>query len=212
MQIFGQSQGGTKLWAGAVNGSGLEENEETGSFDSNSFKDVYARVGQEIGEHVVGAFVYYGRTRGARMAESSSDEEDVSVFDDEFVRAGADGFVNLGKVIVYGMALYARDADPLGTGESRSYVGGFAQGDVYLNDRTVALLRIDAVHQALPAVFAATESAVEADENPLFRINTVAVTPGLQFLARPNVKLGFEYQIRQTRQEDRALAELHLSF
>jgi hypothetical protein len=198
-QVFGQSERGTKLWAGVVNGTGLAENEATDSFDSNSFKDVYARVGQEIGEHFVGGFVYYGRT--------SANGQDVGVFDDRFVRAGGDAFVNLGKVIVYGTALWARDDNPLGTGERRTFFGGFAQGDIYLNDRTVALVRLDAVHQQLPAVFAAAES-----ENPLFRVDTIAVTPGVQFLARPNVKLAFEYQVRQTRQEDRALAQLHLSF
>ena len=33
-------------------------NDATQSFDSNGFKDVYARFGQEIGEHFVGGFVY----------------------------------------------------------------------------------------------------------------------------------------------------------
>jgi hypothetical protein len=199
VQLFGQSSRGTKLWAGVVNGTGLSKNEATQSFDSNSFKDVYARVGQEVGEHVVGGFVYYGRTSAAG--------QEGGTFDDRFVRAGGDALVNLRKVIVYGMAVYARDDNPLGTGEPRTFVGGFAQGDVYVNDRTIVLVRLDAVHQKLPAVFAA-----EADASPVFRVNTVAVTPGLQFLARPNVKLGFEYQVRQTRQEDRALAQLHLSF
>lgn len=130
--------------------------------------------------------------------------QDVAAFDDRFVRAGGDAFVNLRKVIVYGTALWARDDNSLGTGESRTFYGGFAQGDVYLNDRTIAMVRVDAVHQQLPAVFAAAES-----ESPLFRVNTIAVTPGVQFLALPNVKLVFEYQVRQ---EDRALAQLHLSF
>ena len=198
-QVFGQSARGTKLWAGVVNGTGLAMNDATQSFDSNGFKDVYARIGQEIGEHFVGGFVYYGRT--------SVTGQDVAAFDDRFVRAGGDVFVNLSKVIVYGTALWARDDNSLGTGESRTFYGGFAQGDVYLNDRTIAMVRVDAVHQQLPAVFAAAES-----ESPLFRVNTIAVTPGVQFLALPNVKLVFEYQVRQVRQEDRALAQLHLSF
>ena len=207
VQVFGQSAGGTKLWAGVVNGTGLAVNEATESVDSNSFKDVYARVGQEIGEHFVGGFVYYGRTRAAG--------QEVGVFDDPFVRAGGDAFINLGKVIVYGTGLWARDQNPLGTGERRSFFGGFVEGDVYLTDRMVAQIRFDGVHQKLPAVFAAAAEegeGAETDENPLFRVNTIAVTPGLQCLVRPNIKLGFEYQIRQTRQEDRALAQLHLSF
>lgn len=199
VQVFGQSERGTKLWAGVVNGTGLANNDATQTFDSNNFKDVYARVGQELGEHFVGGFVYYGR--------ASATGQDVGAFDDRFVRAGADAFVNLRKVIVYGTALYGRDDNPLGTGDRRTFFGGFAEGDGYFNDRTIATLRVDAVHQQLPAVFAAAEG-----DTLLFRVNTVAVTPGLQFLPRPNVKLAFEYQIRQTREEDRALAQLHLSF
>ena len=53
---------------------------------------------------------------------------------------------------------------------------------------------------------------MRATARDLFRVNTLALTPGIQWLARPNVKLGFEYQVRQSREEDRALAQLHLSF
>ena len=207
-QVFGQSERGTKLWAGVVNGTGLALNAATQNFDSNSFKDVYGRVSQEIGEHVVGGFVYYGRTRGPELTAPSTGEVVGGGFDDRFVRAGGDAFFNLRRVILYGTAIYARDDNPLGTGEPRTFYGGFAQGDVYLNDRTVVLARLDAVHQGAPAIFATSDEA----DSGAFRINTVAFTPGLQWLARPNVKLAFEYQIRQAREEDRALAQLHLSF
>ena len=198
-QLFGQSERGTKLWAGVVNGSGLATNEQTGSFDNNNFKDVYARVGQEIGEHFVGGYVYYGKARGSTQA---------ATFDDNFVRVGGDVSVNVHKVIVSGTVLYARDDNALGTGERRTFVGGFAEGDVYVSDRALVLIRVDAVHQQLPAVL--EESA--AHDSPAFRVNTVAVTPGFQFLFKPNVKFGVEYQVRQSRVEDRALAQLHLSF
>jgi hypothetical protein len=198
VQVFGQSERGTKVWAGVVNGTGLAESDTTGTVDSNSFKDVYARVGQEIGEHVFGGFVYYGRT-GVTPTSGEA-------FSDHFLRVGGDGLLNLKKAIVQGMAQYARDSNPLGTGERRTFFGGFAELDVFLNDRTVLLARVDAVHQKLPATFEA------ADDSSPFRVNTVALTPGLQFLARPNVKLGFEYQVRQERRDDRGIAQLHLSF
>jgi hypothetical protein len=198
VQVFGQSERGTKVWAGVVNGTGLAVNDATGTVDSNSFKDVYARVGQEIGEHLFGGFVYYGRTA---VTPATGDQ-----FSDHFLRAGGDALVNLKKALVYGMAMYARDDNPLGTGERRTFVGGFAELDVFVNDRTVVLARFDDVHQKLPATFEG------ADTSEPFRVNTVAFTPGLQFLALPNVKLGFEYQIRQDRKDDRGLAQLHLSF
>ena len=199
VQVFGQSDRGTKFWAGVVNGTGLSQNETTHTFDSNSFKDVYARVTQEIGEHFVGGFVYYGKTTASAA--------DIAPFDDSFIRVGGDAFVNLRKIILSGVALYARDDDPLGTGEHRTFYGGFAEGDLFVTDRTVVLARIDAGHQSQPAVFGTSDETETA-----FRVNTVAFTPGLQWLARPNVKLGFEYQVRQARDEDRALAQLHLSF
>jgi hypothetical protein len=198
VQVFGQSERGTKVWAGVVNGTGLAMNDATGTVDSNSFKDVYARVGQEIGEHLFGGFVYYGRTS---VTPTNGDQ-----FSDHFLRAGGDALVNLKKAIIYGMAMYARDNDPLGTGERRTFVGGFGEVDVFVNDRTVVLARVDAVHQKQPATLEG------ADASEPSRVNTVAFTPGLQFLALPNVKLGFEYQIRQDRKDDRGLAQLHLSF
>lgn len=206
VQLFGQSERGTKIWAGAVNGSGLLANEATESFDSNSFKDVYVRIAQELGEHVVGGYAYYGR--------ASASTDNAERFNDGFLRVGGDASVNFKKVIASGTALYARDGNALGIGERRTFSGGFAQGELFYNDRTVLLLRLDIVHQKLPAVFeqATGETAADSVDNPTFRVNTIALTPGVQVLVRPNVKLGFEYQVRQTRREDRAIGLLHFSF
>jgi hypothetical protein len=206
---FGQSQKGTKVWFGAANGFGLAVDESTDTFDNNSFKDVYARVAQELGEHVIGGAVYYGRARGTAATGG---------FSDDFVRVSGDALANFGKVIVYGTAVYGRDRDPLGTGARRSYTGGFAEGDLFLTDRTVLTARFDAVHVPLPAIVEAGggeqgESGDPAAEDDVpFRVNTLAFTPGIQHLVRPNVKIGFEYQVRQNRREDRGIAELHFSF
>ena len=204
IQVFGQSSNGTKLWAGVTNGFGLAVNEATETFDNNSFKDVYARVGQELGENLVGGYIYYGRARAGRQAAEG--------FSDNFIRVGGDAFVNLSKLIVYGTGLYARDDNPIGTGERRTFYGGFVQGDIYLTDRTVVLLRFDGVRQKLPAILEQRAGEATEEQEPLFRVNTLAFTPGVQFLIRPNVKLGLEYQVRQARREDRGIAQLHLSF
>ena len=201
IQVFGQSERGTKLWAGIANGSGLSIDEKTEAFDNNSFKDLYGRVAQEVGEHVFGGYVYYGRANGVLAPPGA--------FTDDFIRVGGDAFVDLGRVSVSGTALYASDDNPLGLATKRTFYGGFVQGDVYLTDRGVVLVRVDGVHQRLPARVEKEES--EQDEAP-FRADTVAVTPGIQYLVRPNVKLGFEYQVRQVRRDDRAIAQLHMSF
>lgn len=212
VQYFGQSEGGTKVWLGVANGVGLAVNEATETFDNNSFKDVYGRITQELGEHYVGGFAYFGRGRGVFS--------DGDAFNDNFVRLGGDAFVNFNPIIVYGSALYARDDNPLGTGARRSLWGGFVEGDLFLNDRTVVLARLDAVRQKLPAFFTESEEGDEGggdtggepEEGAPFRVNTFSVTPGIQYLVVPNVKLGFEYQVRQARREDRAIALLHVSF
>lgn len=203
VQYFGQAESGTKLWLGIANGSGLAVNEETETFDSNSFKDVYGRVTQEIGESYIGGFAYVGR----RGASSATDP-----FKDDFVRVGGDAFVHMGRLNVYGSALYARDDNALGTGERSSLWGGFVQGDMFLSDRAVVLVRLDGVHQKTPAFVIEGENAAATPEAEPFRVNTLAVTPGVQYLVRPNVKLGAEYQVRQARREDRAIALLHVSF
>ena len=203
LQYFGQSRRGTKLWVGIANGSGLSVNEETETFDSNSFKDVYGRVTQEIGESYVGGFAYVGR----RGAASATDP-----FKDDFVRVGGDGLIQLGRLNLYGSALYARDSNALGIGERRSLWGGFVQGDLFVSDRAVLLVRFDGVHEKAPVFIVDEDEDEEGTAREPFRVNTFAVTPGVQYLARPNVKLGAEYQIRQSRREDRAIALLHVSF
>ena len=213
VQYFGQSEGGTKVWLGVANGVGLAVNEATETFDNNSFKDVYGRVTQEMEEHYVGGFAYFGRGRGLFS--------DGDAFNDNFVRVGGDAFVNLNPIIIYGSGLYARDSNPLGTGEGRSLWGGFVEGDLFVNDRAVLLFRLDGVRQKLPAFFTASEEGdeggaeeveSESEEEAPFRVNTLSFTPGVQYLVVPNVKLGFEYQVRQARREDRAIALLHVSF
>jgi hypothetical protein len=198
---FGQSTHGTKMWAGVANGFGLALNEDTDTFDNNNFKDVYGRVAQEMGEQVVGAFAYYGRARGAL--------DDGNEFSDRFMRVGADAFFKLDQFILYGTALYARDDDPLGISESRSFTGGFVEGDVHVTGRTALLFRFDAIHQKRADFI---EDVPEGEVPPEFRVNTYAFTPGVQFLVRPNVKFGIEYQVRQTRAEDRGLLTLHIAF
>lgn len=166
-------------------------NEATETFDNNGLKDVYARLTQEIGEHYVGGFAYFGRGRGVFS--------DGDAFNDDFVRVGADAFVDFSPVIVYGSALYARDDNRLGTGGRRSLWGGFVEGDYFLNDRTVRLARLDVVRQNVPAFLTGSEAEEEGAggstgaepgevEGP-FRVNTVSFTPGIQYLVLPNVKL-----------------------
>lgn len=203
LEVFGQSERGTKVWAGVVNGSGLALDETTAAFDSNTFKDVFARVTQEIGESFVGGYVYYGH--------ASATPQSGNPFTDAFIRAGGDGSLSLPTartVIINATLLYGRDDNALGTGERRTFYGGFVEGDCFITDRTVVLVRFDGVHQSQPAVFGTAPD----DADAIFRVNTLAVTPGIQWLARPNVKLGFQYQVRQTRAEDRAIAQLHISF
>lgn len=212
LQIFGQSDKGTKIWAGVANGFGLSINEATESNDNNSFKDFYGRIGQEVGEHFFGGYAYYGRARGSLSGGE--------LFSDSFFRVGGDAFLNFERAILYGTLLYARDENPLGTGERRSFYGGFVECDLHFSDRSVMLLRFDGVHQGQPSSIEEPPEEGEArsagednDEEPVeFRQNTLAFTPGIEYLVLPNMKVSFEYQVRQKRAEDRAIAQIHLAF
>ena len=111
---------------------------------------MFVRVTQEIGESFVGGYVYYGRT-AANL--------DTNPFNDNFIRTGADGSIALRKLTVNASLIYGRDDNALGTGERRTFYGGFVEGDCFVKDRAVILVRFDGVHQSQAAVFASADES-----------------------------------------------------
>jgi hypothetical protein len=176
--LFGDARWSASLVSGR-NPEGADDlNDEAGKFDANLF----LRARRNIGRHRVGAFAYIGRNTIVLAP---------TVFwDDNLLRLGVDGSAWVGKLNLYGVAMYGRNdnsiatvAEPAGTQESLSFSGGFLQGDYHLRDDLALTLRLNVVSQ--PAV--ATDT-----ENETF----TSVFPGIQFWGWEHLKLSFEYGFR----------------
>lgn len=102
MLIYGL-KGGTDLTLEVVNGSGIGDSEANphGNFDADKYKNVMARVSQDLGESLrVGAFGYYGKEKGPTGQVN------------ELWLAGADATVALGKLEMNLQYVERRDDNP----------------------------------------------------------------------------------------------------
>ena len=102
MLIYGL-KGGTDLTLEVVNGSGIGDSEANphGNFDADKYKNVMARVSQDLGESLrVGAFGYYGKEKGPTGQVN------------ELWLAGADATVALGKLELNLQYVERRDDNP----------------------------------------------------------------------------------------------------
>ncbi len=182
-------------WAGLVNGGGFEANSFTGTLDNNSSKDPYLRIAKNFGENTIGVFGYYGT--------NTILEDDTTGLDqtDKFFRLGCDIRWNFSNLNVLTSVLYGNDNNFNGLDESTFFYGGFLEGDYVVSERTMILGRYDIV----------TLDRLDADPNGGIDKTTWAVTPGVQYLVLPNIKLGIEYQFRKVAEEDRGIVALHFA-
>lgn len=167
-------------WSAAVvagrNPEGADDlNEEAGKFDANLF----LRVKKQLGRNRLGAFAYIGRNTIVLGP--------AFVWEDNLLRLGIDGSGWMGKLNLYGVAMYGRNdnsianlREPSGTMESLSFSGGFLQGDYHLRDTLALTLRLNMVSQP---------PSVTATDNETF----TSVFPGLQFWAWEHLKLSLEW-------------------
>ncbi len=180
-------------WAGMVNGNGFETDPITGLFDNNPAKDFYFRLAKNFDESTIGLFSYVGSN---------------SVFPDSISFSHTDNFIRTGgdiHVVVNDMwdfktsVVYAQDNNYNGLKNKTSYYGGFIECNYFPADRWVIVGRYEMVQLKDAA-------AAPDPESPK---TTWAITPGFQYLILPNVKVGLEYQVRQTASANQALALLH---
>jgi len=177
-ELFGDARWSAALVDGR-NPEGADDlNEEAGKFDANLF----LRARRNIGRHKVGAFAYIGRNTIVLGP--------TFFWDDNLLRLGVDGNAWIGRLNLYGVAMYGRNdnsiatlAEPNGTGESLSFSGGFLQGDYHLYDSLALTLRLNMVNQP---------PGPTDTENESF----TSVFPGLQFWAWEHLKFSFEYGFR----------------
>ena len=182
-------------WAGIVNGSGFESNVFTGTLDNNSSKDPYLRIAKNFGENHIGVFAYYGTNAILQDDTTGLDHTD------RFYRLGGDVRWNCSSLNIQSSFVYGRDHNFNGLDNGTFFYGGFLEGDYLATDRLVFLGRYDIVE--LDKVEAVPEAGMEK--------TTWAITPGLQYLILPNIKIGLEYQVRHITSDDRGLATLHFA-
>jgi opacity protein-like surface antigen len=184
-------------WVGVVNGNGFQKSPFTDSFDNNPAKDVYLRVAKNIGENTIGLFGYFGNHS---VFQDSPDSLGLNQ-KDQFYRIGGDINLSFSSTNIRTAFLYGHDGNFNGLAQSTFYYGGFLECNYYPSDRCVLVGRYDLVQHEDP----------EASSEAVQQKTTWALTPGIQYLVLPNIKVGFEYQLRQYREQDRALAYLHFA-
>ena len=180
-------------WAGVVNGNGFETDPNTGLFDNNPAKDFYFRIAKNFDESTVGLFAYVG---------NNSISPDSAAFNhtDNFIRTGGDIHFVLQDIWDFRTSIvYAQDNNYDGLKNKTSYYGGFIECNYFATDRLVFVGRYEALHL----------KDIAASPGPTIPQTSWAITPGFQYLILPNVKVGLEYQVRQTLSANQALALLH---
>jgi hypothetical protein len=202
VEIGGDLPGEMRWSAAVVRGRDADfvrdlELDDPGRFEGN----VFLRLSKRVGRDRYGAFSYIGRNHLA-VAGLSTDPG----WEDRLLRLGVDANVWLQHVNVYGAALYGRNSnslatpdEPRGTGEARTFAGGFLQADLHAHDRVAVTARIDLVRRFVSP--AAAEKATFA-----------TLTPGVRLFPRDRFRLAFEYSFPDHGQRGRGSLQADLAF
>jgi opacity protein-like surface antigen len=177
-----------------VNGSGFGFNAADEAFDNNTAKDPYFRLAKNFNDNTIGVFGYLGNNQVFTDSVNYNQK-------DRFLRVGGDINWNFSKLNVRTTLLYGKDNNFNGLKNKTSFYGGFVEGNYNATDRLVLIGRYDMTK------LADAEAATDEESGK----TTWAVTPGFQYLILPNIKIGLEYQVRQKREQDRAIALLHFA-
>jgi hypothetical protein len=155
---------GLAVSAGSVAGSNNHE-------DRNDAKDVFLRIGRNLGFHRAGLFLYY-----------SPDLLDHHSPSDEALRVGPDVTLYFRRALVVGQLLAGRDGNPTGRHDAMWWVGGFTELDYRVTPQVVALGRVE--HVGMPTF---DDRAVGGAT--VVRRSIWEFTGGAQWLVEENVKL-----------------------
>ena len=165
-----------------------------GGFDANLF----LRASKRIEQHRLGGFAYIGHNTLALSPDI--------VWDDSILRLGADLSLWFDRLNLYGVFLYGRNDNPVGTParprgtqQESAFTGGFLQADFHWTDRAVVTLRGETI--ARGSGYAGLR---EETTNSLY--------PGLQLFVRERFKLSVEYALRGSRRLDAASIQAEIAF
>lgn len=127
IEVSGQTAIPGPTWSiGVSNGS-------NNRVDNNHTKDLFLRIGQNVGLHRAGLFVYYSPDI---LGDGANDE---------VVRFGPDLTLYAREVRLVAQGLAGYDANPTNRSSALWYYGGFVEGNYRLTPRIISLLRGDYV-------------------------------------------------------------------
>jgi hypothetical protein len=161
--------------------------------DANQRREVQAAGPTGPRDHTsltLGAFSYYGRNA---LNIGGSLFPDAPTLHEPFYRAGGDFRFKYREFELWGLGMFGHDTNALlnnaGTGftaeRSVTFSGGFVEAEYWAYPWLIGLMRYDVVNS--PTDFASGLSRFDTRNR---------FSPGVQILARSNIKLAFEYQRR----------------
>ena len=179
-------------------------------------KDIYVRVSQQFNlerdpavrkevqasgptgprDHTsirLGAFYYYGRNALNINQSLFPGVTALGTAREPFYRAGGDIRFKYRTLEVYGVGMYGHDMNLIPNATGTAFVattpvtfsGGFVQANYWIYPWLMPLMRYDFVNS--PTDSQAAVSRYDTRNR---------ISPGIQFLARANIKVAFEYQYR----------------
>jgi hypothetical protein len=170
----------TDITLEVVNGSGIGNLFDNGNFDHDKYKNIFARISQEVSEQFrLGVLGYYGN----EVISNTADHLQVK---NEIRMAGADATIDVSPVELNVQYLFRNDNDPYApiTGpETVKIQGGFAE----------LLVRPEGDNSRLYGV--AIFNYIDSDENAL-DIKSAGISLG--YLLRRNIRLTGEYDYNFT--------------
>jgi hypothetical protein len=196
-----------------------------GIFSDANFKDIYGRFQYRFnlekdaasrneiqaagptGPHdhtylTLGGYYFYGRS-----VQRVAGETQTFVVKEPFYRTGGDFSFNYRKLNLFGLWMYGHDQniglnpdtnDSLLGGSAAHFNGGLLEADYMLYPWMMAIMRWDRVQSQ--ADFVNGQNGESTNFFSPASATRDRITPGIQFLIRPNVKAAFEYQIRPRQQ------------
>ena len=191
LELGGDLPGDAHWSVAVVKGRNAESAEalipQADDFDGN----VFLRVHKRVSRHRFGAFSYIGRDKLALEPDQP--------FTDHLFRIGFDANVWIQRLNLYGVYMYGSNSDSEGSGESRSFNGGFAQADYHLSDALVLTLRFNVVSS--PPDFG-------VDSKETFS----SLFPGVQVFLFDHLKLSFEYGFLNQQRDSFGAVQAEVAF
>jgi hypothetical protein len=193
VEVGGQLPRDVRWSAAAVSG-----HDDPADADDSFEGNVFLRIAKRVSRHRVGGFAYVGRNTLSWRPGASAE--------DTLLRLGADASVWIGRLNLYGVAMYGRNGNSVlsaeaaaGTGQALGFSGGFLQADWHLRELLVVTLRANLVHKP-PGRSAAS------------RVTLASLFPGVQVFVRERVKLAFEYGFTNRAEPDVGALQLDIAF